>query len=117
MKFLDKAKIRVVSGHGGNGMVAWRREKYVDKGIRIIRITNVQKGIIEDKEPQFYPIEKKTEIEEKIERERKAIKIPLIMGVVYVVIGATLLWYLKRYNLSLVNSQDVIIGTVMFLLQ
>ena len=32
MKFLDKAKIRVVSGNGGNGMVAWRREKYVDKG-------------------------------------------------------------------------------------
>ena len=32
MKFIDKSKIRVVSGHGGNGMVAWRREKYVDKG-------------------------------------------------------------------------------------
>ena len=32
MQFLDKTKIRVVSGHGGNGMVAWRREKYVDKG-------------------------------------------------------------------------------------
>ena len=32
MKFLDKAKIRIVSGKGGNGMVAWRREKYVDKG-------------------------------------------------------------------------------------
>ena len=32
MKFLDKAKIRVISGHGGNGMVAWSREKYVDKG-------------------------------------------------------------------------------------
>lgn len=30
--FLDKAKIKVVSGSGGNGMVAWRREKYVDKG-------------------------------------------------------------------------------------
>ena len=60
--------------------------------------------------------EKKTEIEEKIERERKAIKIPLIMGVVYVVIGATLLWYLKRYNLSLVNSQDVIIGTELVIL-
>lgn len=30
--FLDKAKIKVISGHGGNGMVAWRREKYVDKG-------------------------------------------------------------------------------------
>lgn len=32
MKFIDKAKIRLISGHGGNGMVAWRREKYVDKG-------------------------------------------------------------------------------------
>lgn len=32
MLFLDKTKIRIVSGHGGNGMVAWRREKYVDKG-------------------------------------------------------------------------------------
>lgn len=30
--FIDKAKIRVVSGAGGNGAVAWRREKYVDKG-------------------------------------------------------------------------------------
>ena len=30
--FLDKAKIKVESGKGGNGMVAWRREKYVDKG-------------------------------------------------------------------------------------
>ena len=32
MQFLDKTKIRVISGRGGNGMVAWRREKYVDKG-------------------------------------------------------------------------------------
>lgn len=32
MAFLDKAKIKVVSGRGGNGLVAWRREKYVDKG-------------------------------------------------------------------------------------
>ena len=32
MQFIDKSKIRDVSGHGGNGMVAWRREKYVDKG-------------------------------------------------------------------------------------
>lgn len=30
--FLDKAKIKITSGAGGNGMVAWRREKYVDKG-------------------------------------------------------------------------------------
>ena len=32
MQFLDKSKIRIISGRGGNGMVAWRREKYVDKG-------------------------------------------------------------------------------------
>lgn len=30
--FLDKTKIKVLSGRGGNGIVAWRREKYVDKG-------------------------------------------------------------------------------------
>ena len=30
--FLDKVKIKVTSGSGGNGTVAWRREKYVDRG-------------------------------------------------------------------------------------
>ncbi len=30
--FIDKAKIKVISGAGGNGAVAWRREKYVEKG-------------------------------------------------------------------------------------
>ena len=30
--FLDKVKIKVSSGRGGNGIVAWHREKYVDKG-------------------------------------------------------------------------------------
>lgn len=30
--FIDKTKIKIISGDGGNGMVAWRREKYVDKG-------------------------------------------------------------------------------------
>ena len=30
--FLDKARIKIQSGKGGNGIVAWRREKYVDKG-------------------------------------------------------------------------------------
>ncbi|MFA7657918.1 MAG: GTPase ObgE [Candidatus Gastranaerophilaceae bacterium] len=32
MNFIDKSKIKIISGYGGNGMVAWRREKYVDKG-------------------------------------------------------------------------------------
>jgi GTP-binding protein len=30
--FVDQAKIRIEAGKGGNGVVAWRREKYVPKG-------------------------------------------------------------------------------------
>ncbi|EKE04497.1 MAG: hypothetical protein ACD_20C00057G0010 [uncultured bacterium] len=30
--FIDKSKIKVMSGSGGNGVVAWRKEKYVPKG-------------------------------------------------------------------------------------
>lgn len=30
--FIDRARIHVVSGNGGNGMSSWRREKYVPKG-------------------------------------------------------------------------------------
>ena len=32
MQFIDNTKIKLVSGRGGNGAVAWRREKFVDKG-------------------------------------------------------------------------------------
>lgn len=32
MQFIDKARIKISSGKGGNGVVAWRREKFVDKG-------------------------------------------------------------------------------------
>lgn len=34
---------------------AFKSENYVEKGIRIIRIANVQKGYIEDNTPAFYP--------------------------------------------------------------
>ena len=34
---------------------AFKSEKYVESGIRIIRIANVQKGYIEDTTPAFYP--------------------------------------------------------------
>ncbi|MCA2980648.1 MAG: GTPase ObgE, partial [Myxococcaceae bacterium] len=32
MKFVDEVRIKVKAGDGGNGAVAFRREKYVDKG-------------------------------------------------------------------------------------
>ena len=40
----------------------FKSERYVDKGIRIIRIANVQDGYLEDNKPVFYPIEAKREI-------------------------------------------------------
>lgn len=36
---------------------AFKSENYVDSGIRIIRISNVQKGYIEDNTPAFYPLD------------------------------------------------------------
>ena len=30
--FIDKVRIKVMSGSGGNGVVAWRKEKYIPKG-------------------------------------------------------------------------------------
>lgn len=30
--FIDRVKITLVAGNGGNGVVAWRREKYIPKG-------------------------------------------------------------------------------------
>ncbi len=32
MQFIDEATLSVVAGSGGNGLVGWRREKYVPKG-------------------------------------------------------------------------------------
>ena len=32
MQFIDEAQISVAAGNGGDGIVAWRREKYVPKG-------------------------------------------------------------------------------------
>ena len=42
---------------------AFKSSEYKESGIRVIRITNVQSGYIEDKEPKYYSLEKKTEIE------------------------------------------------------
>ena len=36
---------------------AFKSENYVDSGIRVIRIANVQKGYVEDSTPAFYPLD------------------------------------------------------------
>ena len=41
---------------------AFKSNKYVASGIRVIRITNVQKGYVEDADPRYYPIEEKESI-------------------------------------------------------
>ena len=40
---------------------AFKSEKYVCEGVRIIRIANVQKGYLEDSAPQYYPLETASE--------------------------------------------------------
>lgn len=42
---------------------AFKSQKYVDNGIRVIRIANVQDGYIEDDKPVFYPLEMEQEIQ------------------------------------------------------
>ena len=36
---------------------AFKSAEYVDSGVRIIRIANVQKGVVTDDHPKFYPLE------------------------------------------------------------
>jgi type I restriction enzyme M protein len=48
---------------------AFKSEKYVNEGIRVIRITNVQKGNIVDDDPKFYPSNTINEISNYILRE------------------------------------------------
>lgn len=48
---------------------AFKSNKYVDDGIRVIRIANVQKGIIVDDQPAFYPLSTQSEIDKYILNE------------------------------------------------
>lgn len=41
---------------------AFKSNKYVDNGIRVMRITNVQKGEIVDDDPKYYPLSSQSEI-------------------------------------------------------
>lgn len=48
---------------------AFKSSRYVSEGIRVIRITNVQKGRVEDNDPKYYPLSSKNEIERYLLRE------------------------------------------------
>jgi type I restriction enzyme S subunit len=48
---------------------AFKSNKYVGEGIRVIRIANVQKGIIVDDQPAFYPLSTQFEIDKYILNE------------------------------------------------
>ena len=41
---------------------AFKSQEYVESGIRVIRITNVQKGFIVDDDPKFYPLSSKNSL-------------------------------------------------------
>ena len=41
---------------------AFKSNEYVEDGVRVMRITNVQKGYIVDDDPQFFPINRENEI-------------------------------------------------------
>lgn len=41
---------------------AFKSNEYVGNGIRVMRITNVQKGEVVDDEPKFFPLERESEI-------------------------------------------------------
>jgi type I restriction enzyme S subunit len=48
---------------------AFKSNQYVSDGIRVIRITNVQKGFIEDKDPKYYPSNTKDELKRYLLKE------------------------------------------------
>ena len=41
---------------------AFKSSEYVENGIRVIRITNVQKGFVVDVDPKYYPMTAKESI-------------------------------------------------------
>lgn len=43
---------------------AFKSNKYVKQGIRVMRITNVQKGLIVDDDPKFYPFDEESSIKQ-----------------------------------------------------
>lgn len=59
---------------------------------------------------------KETEIEEKMERERKTIKLQLTIGIVYVLAGVILFRHLEQENLFTVEKQYTAVSFELLLL-
>jgi type I restriction enzyme M protein len=55
---------KIVNGY------SFKSEKYAEEGIRVIRITNVQKGIIVDDNPKFYPQDLEPKIKDCMLKEK-----------------------------------------------
>jgi len=48
---------------------AFKSEKYTGQGIRVLRITNVQKGLIVDDDPKYYPFDEEANIKQYMFKE------------------------------------------------
>lgn len=61
---------------------AFKSDCYCQKGIRVIRITNVQDGYIEDSDPKFYPVSYSNELSKYILHENDLlISLTVMLGV------------------------------------
>lgn len=56
--------VRIINGY------AFKSSLYEDEGIRVMRITNVQKGQIVDDDPKYYPIDMADEIKKYLLKEK-----------------------------------------------
>lgn len=81
--------------------------------IKTFWVTNrdeIIESVMSTKQNEMQDKKKKEEIEEFQKRERKAIKLPLIMGLVYILAGIILLWYYGRHSSFVNEPQNTIIG-------
>jgi type I restriction enzyme S subunit len=48
---------------------AFKSERYTGQGIRVLQITNVQKGLIVDDDPKYYPFDEEANIKQYMLKE------------------------------------------------
>lgn len=98
---------------------AFKSNLYVPEGIRVIRITNVQKGYVEDKEPKYYPIDSQIELKRYLLNENDLlISLTGNVGRVGVIDKSLLPAYLNQRVgcLRIKNEKEITIPFLYFLL-